>query len=103
VCKVSLEVLYNYNGSEVSSHWGTNTVWIHLSHFFFHYSQSALRLEQEIKLCVKRNALFVIGVKQSSDTPIFAVLRFSSSYNDIFNISLLRQREIISCCDACVV
>jgi len=29
-----LEVLNNYTGSEVSSHWGANTVWIHLSHFF---------------------------------------------------------------------
>lgn len=71
--------------------------------FIFLYSQSALRLEQEIKLCVKRNALFVIGVKRSSGTPIFAVLRFPSSYNDICNISLLRQRERISCCGACVV
>ena len=44
-----------------------NTVWIHLSHFFFSSIPSQrvfdLRLEQEMKLCVKRNALFVIGVK----------------------------------------
>lgn len=88
MCKVSLEVLYNHNGSEVSSHWGANIVSIHLSHFFFFspYYQSALRLEQEIKLHVKSNALFVIGVKRSSGTPIFAVLRFPSSYNDICNI-----------------
>lgn len=99
-------MLYNYTRSEVSSHWGANTVWIHLSRLFCSIpSQHVfdLRLEQEIKVCVKRNALFVIGVKQSSGRLIFPVLRFPSSYNCICNISLLWQMETISCCDACVV
>ena len=60
----------------------------YICHTFFFFSIASqrvfdLRLEQEVKLCVERNALFVTGVKQSSGRLIFAVLRFPSLYNYI--------------------